>query len=196
VSAELTAAKRRLRRQLGARRRAVEAEVVARAGRAVADWLDRCSAFTGAERVCLYAALPGEIPTRPCFERLAQTRRTALLPRLDARGRLVFYPLARWEDLRPGRYAVPEPPEEGDPQVPGPADLVLVPGVAFDAAGNRLGRGGGHYDAAFPPRADGPLLFGVAHAFQVIESLPHGSRDRRMDAIVTERGIQRVARRE
>jgi 5-formyltetrahydrofolate cyclo-ligase len=77
--------------------------------------------------------------------------------------------------------------------VPGPGDLVLVPGIAFDAQGYRLGHGLGCYDAAFPPgAASPPLLFGVAYEFQIVESVPHGSRDRRVDAIVTERTIRRI----
>ena len=78
---------------------------------------------------------------------------------------------------------------------PGPGDVVIAPGVAFDAEGWRLGWGGGHYDRAFPPEAaEAPLLFGLAFELQVVESVPHGSRDRRMDAIVTERGIRSVTR--
>jgi len=66
--------------------------------------------------------------------------------------------------------------------------VVLLPGVAFDAQGNRLGRGGGHYDATFPVGEPGPLLIGLAWSFQLIPAVPHGSRDRRVDAIVTEDG--------
>ena len=66
--------------------------------------------------------------------------------------------------------------------------VVLVPGLAFDRSGNRLGRGGGDYDATFPPGEVAPRLVGVAWEFQLVTDVPHGSHDRRVDAIVTERG--------
>ena len=145
--------------------------------------------------VALYAALPDELPTRAAFESLRRRGRACCFPRVSGDGRLAFHAVATWEDLAPGRFGVLEPPERAEPVAPGAGDLVLVPGVAFDAQGHRLGRGGGHYDAAFPPGAAAPpLLFGVGYELQVVESLPHGSRDRRMDAIVTERTIRRVAR--
>jgi 5-formyltetrahydrofolate cyclo-ligase len=65
--------------------------------------------------------------------------------------------------------------------------------VGFDSSGIRLGRGGGVYDAAFPPGTEGPLLFGVAFELQLVPRLPCGPHDRRMHAIVTERRLVRVA---
>lgn len=98
--------------------------------------------------------------------------------------------MERWRELCPGRFGVLEPPAGAPEEAPAVGDAVVVPGVAFDRAGGRLGRGGGHYDRAFPPGAPGaPLLVGFAHAFQLVECVPSDSHDRRMDAIVTERGM-------
>lgn len=164
----------------------------ARAGEAVRALLETWGPFRGANRVALYAALADELPTRPCFEALAASGRTALLPRVDSDGALGFRAVARWEDLQPGRYGVLTPPANAERVEPAAGDLVLVPGLAFDLRGMRLGRGGGHYDRAFAVEAARPLLCGVAYDFQLIESVPHGSHDRRMDAIVTERGLHDV----
>jgi 5-formyltetrahydrofolate cyclo-ligase len=70
-------------------------------------------------------------------------------------------------------------------------DLVVVPGLGFDAAGWRLGQGGGHYDRTFPAelREAGPRLVGFAFDVQLVPRVPHDSHDRMMDAIVTERRI-------
>lgn len=151
--------------------------------------LEAWGPFRRANRVALYAALADELPTRACFEALAANGRTALLPRVESDGVLGFRAVTRWEDLQPGRYGVLAPPESAERVVPAAGDLALVPGLAFDLRGMRLGRGGGHYDRAFAASAAGPLLCGVAYRFQLIESVPHGSHDRRMDAIVTERGL-------
>jgi 5-formyltetrahydrofolate cyclo-ligase len=93
-----------------------------------------------------------------------------------------------WDALAPGRFGVLEP-LDSDTERLSPADVVIVPGVAFDRSGWRLGRGGGHYDRAFPSGAPSPWLVGVGYSFQWIAEVPHDdSRDRRVDAIVTEHG--------
>ena len=85
-----------------------------------------------------------------------------------------------------------EPPS-GAAVRPAAGDVVVVPGVAFDRAGGRLGRGRGYYDRAFPVgEADAPRLVGFAYAVQLVEHVPCDSRDRRVDAIVTEEGVHRV----
>jgi len=182
-----------LRAALGARRRAVTPGVAEAAGRMVAAQLLTAPEVEAALRIGLYAALPDELPTRVCFESLRRRGRPCFFPRIAEDGRMVSHGVAAWDELVAGRYGVLEPPRAAPALQPGSGDLVLVPGVAFDARGHRLGRGAGGYDAAFPPgAAEPPLLFGLAYEFQVVESLPHGSRDRRMDAIVTERTIRRV----
>jgi 5-formyltetrahydrofolate cyclo-ligase len=66
-------------------------------------------------------------------------------------------------------------------------DAVVVPGVAFDRDGHRLGRGQACYDRTFPPgAATSPLLVGFGYAFQVVDRVPSDEFDRQMDWIVTE----------
>jgi 5-formyltetrahydrofolate cyclo-ligase len=195
MDAALAAAKRRLRRELDARRRQVSPEAARAAGDAVADALAACAPLRSAPRVALYAALRDELPTRPAWERLAAAGHPPLLPRVDSSGRLAFHRLRAWEELRPGRYGVLEPPAGSPAERLGPDDWVFVPGVAFDLEGHRLGRGGGHYDAAFPAGSPGPKLVGLAYEIQIVESVPHGASDRAVDAIRTELRWHRVAGR-
>ena len=73
-------------------------------------------------------------------------------------------------------------------------DALLVPLVAFDADGNRLGQGGGYYDRALATRPGRrPLVIGVAHAFQEVARVPTEPWDVRLDAIVTEDGVRDFA---
>lgn len=154
--------------------------------RAVAAALAAEARVRSAPRVGLYAAVHGEVPSRPLFDGLAGAVR--LLPRVRGR-RLEWARVDEWDALAPGPFGIPAPPPEAPAAILEPGDVVLVPGLAFDAAGWRLGRGGGFYDRAFPPGVPGPLLVGVAYAFQLVDLVPHDSRDRRVDAIVTERGL-------
>jgi 5-formyltetrahydrofolate cyclo-ligase len=192
MAGSLGAAKARLRLEMERARGAVSAAEAAAAGRAVAARLAAWEPFRAAARVALYAAIAGELPTRACFDAVVASGREALLPRIGPGRRLVFAAARRWDELRPGRLGIPEPPgAEAAALTRG--DLVLVPGLAFDTSGQRLGRGGGHYDVTFPP-GGGPLLVGLAFERQVIASVPHGSHDRRMDAIVTECALRCVSR--
>ena len=189
---DLEAAKRELRRQVGARRHALSASSLDSVADRVYEYLFAERAFTGARRVAIYAALPDEVPTRPLFEALTRAGKTCLFPRVVPAGRLCFSRVERWEDLHPrGYYGILEPSEAAPVVEPGDGDVVVVPGVAFDRTGRRLGRGKGMYDRSFPASDEPqPLLFGVACEAQIVESVPADSHDRAMDAIVTERGFQ------
>jgi 5-formyltetrahydrofolate cyclo-ligase len=192
VSEALPAAKRRLRREIQARRQGVSPDEAARAGEAVCAHLKGWGPFRGATRVALYAALADELPTRPTFEAVIESGRQALMPRVGGDGSLAFCGIGRWDELVPGSYGVLAPPPGAESVRLGGDDLLLVPGVAFDDRGMRLGRGRGYYDRAFPERTGGPRLCGVAYELQLVDAVPHGSHDRRMDAIVTERGLWKI----
>jgi 5-formyltetrahydrofolate cyclo-ligase len=159
--------------------------VRAAAGEAIARHVLRLPGLARAPRVALYAALPDELPTRPLFEALAAMGCERLLPRIEG-GHLAFAPVSAWDELIPGPLRVPEPPPSRRAVRLLPGDVALIPGVAFDREGNRLGRGGGYYDRSFA--GTGPLLVGVGFRLQLVASVPHDSRDRPMDVIVTEEG--------
>jgi 5-formyltetrahydrofolate cyclo-ligase len=195
MAPDLQAAKRRLRQSLGAQRRAVARGDAETDAESAARHLLADSSLLAANRVAAYAALRDELPTRALLDGLAAAGKLLLLPRVDPDGRLAFCAVERWADLVRGPLGVLGPPEGSAPIQLGRQDVAIVPGVAFDPEGWRLGRGGGYYDRAFPPdAANPPLLVGFGYEFQVVALVPHGSRDRRMDAIVTERGIRRLAR--
>ena len=187
---DLAAAKRELRRRARDRREEFAAAAPQVAER-IYEHLFAQPAFRSAGQVAIYAALPDEVPTRPLFDSLTRGGTACLLPRVVPAGPLVFARVEDWDELRPGRLGVLEPAASAPAVVPGPDDVVIVPGIAFDRAGWRLGRGGGYYDRTFPAGAGPqPLLFGVACEGRIEESVPHGSHDRAMDAIVTEHAFQ------
>lgn len=180
--------KQRLRGEMERRRRGLDPAEAEAAARAVARLVVAEPRVAAASRVALYASLPGELPSRPLFEALGELGRPRLLPRVRGDA-LEWAAVSSWEALRPGRFGILEPAGESVP-APGPGDLVLVPGLAFDAGGGRLGRGGGYYDRAFPASAPSPLLVGVGYRFQCVAAVPREGRDRRLDAIVHEAGFQ------
>ena len=199
-------------------RRAIRDALVARpldarrAGEAAAAVLADHPLWPAIETLRLFAGLADEIDTRPLFEMARREGRRVAFPRcVDAE--LEFRWVLRWERLVPGRFGVREPPafddgggglddlaalREAVPGAPGRV-LWLVPGLAFDAVGARLGRGGGFYDralarAAALREAEGEgergrlIVAGLAFAAQRVDRVPVEAHDQRVDALLCEEG--------
>jgi 5-formyltetrahydrofolate cyclo-ligase len=97
-------------------------------------------------------------------------------------------------DLVPGWRDLREPdPHQRRPARPDRVEGAVVPGLAFDAAGHRLGRGGGHYDRLLARLAPGTPVVGVAFDLQVVPRVPTEPHDRPVSVIVTERRVIRPA---
>ncbi len=190
---DIARARRALRAELRARRRAIEPDVRGQAERRIAMHVRRHFRFHPGERVALYAPLPDELDVASIV-RLAQ-RRGALvyLPRIvdRRRRRMLFVPAQG--PMRPNRLGILEPAVAS----PIPArwlDLVFVPLVGFDTAGMRIGMGAGYYDRAFAflrHRAAWrrPKLIGVAFAAQRVAAIEGAPHDVHLDGVVTEEGL-------
>ena len=191
MSSQLTESKRRLRQQMSRLRDDVTPADSARAGQAAAEALFDLELARRAVRIALYAALPYELPTRLLFDAVIEKTGAAILPRTVGSLGLEFFAVERWEDLRPGAFGVLEPGDAGAAVRLKSGDLVVVPGVAFDEDGYRLGHGKGYYDRAFAAElGDAPTLVGFGYEFQIVDAVPHDHRDRQMDAIVTDQKVR------
>ena len=140
-----------------------------------------------------YWPLPDELDPWPLMERLGAEGRALALPRMVGRDRpLVFHAWAPGAPLVRGAFKVMEPPAEAPKVRPA---VVLVPLVAFDGRGHRLGYGAGFYDRTLAAlRADGgpPVLaVGLAFAAQRVGAVPVEPFDVALDMVVTELGVVR-----
>jgi 5-formyltetrahydrofolate cyclo-ligase len=169
---------------------AVPPETARLAGRAAAAHLAASVEYRRCRRIVAYARLAGELPLGDVIERAQADGKGLLWPRLRLDGGLDFVPCERVEELVAGRYGVREPSRATPSATPGPDVLLLVPGLAFDVAGGRLGRGGGAWDRALI-EACGAIAFGVGYEFQVVDAVPREAHDRPVDALLTERGVRR-----
>jgi 5-formyltetrahydrofolate cyclo-ligase len=169
---------------------ALDSETARLAGGAAARHLVATAEYRSCRRLVAYAELAGELPLGPVIERARADGKALLWPRLRPDGGLDFAPCERVEELVPGRYGVREPARTTPSATPGPDLLLLVPGLAFDAAGGRLGRGGGAWDRALV-EARGAIAFGVGYEFQVVNAVPREAHDRPVAALLTERGVRR-----
>lgn len=131
-----------------------------------------------------YWPLPGEIDMRPALVALHELGHVVALPVTPPKGNpLSFRRWAPGDALLPGRFGTCH--TAGDPVQP---DVLLVPLLAFDAAGRRLGYGGGYYDRTLAARP-GALAVGCAFAAQQVAQVPTDAHDRRLHAVATEAGI-------
>ena len=178
---------------MSVRRSAIPPEVRAQAAREVARHLAASPEYARWRRLVVYAALDDELPLAPVIEHAMATGLPLLWPRMADDDRLVFSRIDRVESLVASRYGVREPPAGSATEALGPDVLVLVPGVAFDVRGARLGRGRGVWDRTLGTAA-GAAVMGVGYELQVIDRLPCEPHDVPLDALLTEAGIRRFAR--
>ena len=147
-----------------------------------------------AQRIACYLANDGEIDLAPVVAFLRNLGREVLLPALHDDG-LWFFPYSADTPMKDNRFGIPEPCLP--PRVRCPArelDVVLMPLVAVDSSGNRLGMGGGYYDRTFSylkARSvwKRPLLIGVAYEFQRVARLPTQPWDIPLHALATEKQL-------
>ena len=193
--------RRRLRREFRARRRALShLEQESHATAASQVFLASGLGFL-ARRVSGYFADDGELDPEPLIARLHKARTHMVFPVIGEGRRMVFRPLRKGQALHLNRVGIWEPGGRAKRALPGwSISIMLVPLVAFDSTGTRLGRGGGYYDAYLERLGSrgssrGPLLIGYAHACQEAREIPRAPWDVPLDAVVTEQGLQAFSKR-
>jgi 5-formyltetrahydrofolate cyclo-ligase len=150
--------------------------------------------------VMVYAPMPsaGEVDISPAIEHLLSTGRTVCLPELDWSMRTMRpVHIHDWAadlipDLINARLGLRAPREGLKPVPVSQLGLIIIPGLAFDHSGNRLGRGGGFYDrflASLPsaPHQPTPIRLAVAFHHQLLPAIPTDAHDHPIDALITER---------
>lgn len=141
-----------------------------------------------ADTVMSYIPFRNEVDTCSLFSELWDKGKRVVIPACDVENiALIPSQINSMEDLKPGTWGILEPkPECLRPVDPGEIDLVIVPGVAFDSFGNRLGYGGGYYDRFIPRLKPDTLKIAVAFKMQIVEHLVPGEYDQPMDMVITE----------
>jgi 5-formyltetrahydrofolate cyclo-ligase len=201
-------AKQSLRSVMRGRRKALPSAIRGDLSLAAQEYILKEPAWKKAHCVALYMAMPDETDTAALLEDAWQ-KKTVLLPLCsrEKAGHMDFLACSGYHELRPGPFGILEPNLE---QIRGKAvttsavsgacqdiplpqiipDLIIVPGVAFDRSGHRLGMGGGYYDRIFARTdfSDVPRL-GLAFDFQVMDSLPAKDWDKKVHALSTEKGL-------
>jgi len=180
--------KNHLRDEARGRRAVLAAECPDFAGR-VAAHTDALAIPQGSV-VGAYVAMAGEADPHLILRKLATTNCSFAFPRVAAKKQpLAFHHWQAGRELVKSAFGVLEPAADWPLAYPG---ILLVPMLAFDADGYRLGYGGGFYDMTLAAlRARGPVrAIGVAFAGQEVDALPREAHDQKLDAILTENGVR------
>jgi 5-formyltetrahydrofolate cyclo-ligase len=186
MSDEIQIRKERIRREALARRDAMLPEMRQAAAEAIAA-REFPLAITPGAIVSGFMALKSEINPLPLMQKLAGEGAQLALPAIAGRGKPLM--LRAWEPGAPlgrGQWGIREPTAEAAEVEP---DIVLVPLLAFDRAGHRIGYGAGYYDLTIARlRARKAVMaVGVAFAIQEVAAVPATARDARLDLVLTER---------
>lgn len=177
--------KTELRNLIRTRKSRLTPELLTDAEVRLAHAVQALTAYQDARTILCYASLQDEVPTLRLLQQMTEEGRRVVLPTVvsDTDLQLRLYTGSGDLEIR-GRYHIPEPT--------GPLfedyhsiDLALIPGMAFDRVGNRLGRGKGYYDRllAHPAFRSLPKV-GVCFDFQCVESVPADPHDRPMDSLI------------
>ena len=186
MKASLVSAKANLRQQIRVRLDAITHEHRVLASREVCSHLRREAIWQSASSVLCFAPLPDEPDIWPLVEECLAAGKTVGLPRFSAERSSYVACQVRdlTQDIRAGEYQIREPKESCAEFPVARFDLILVPGVAFDSSGHRLGRGKGYYDQMLAGVPRGKLC-GVAFADQWVADIPTEKHDVTMQFVVT-----------
>lgn len=137
--------------------------------------------FQESEWIYCYLAIGSEVDTISLVSRFIKMGKKVAAPKVE-RDEIAFYEIGSIRECRPGVFGILEPAS-----YKAPADekgLILLPGLAFDMSGNRLGYGGGFYDKYLKSHPDYPCA-ALAFELQILDEVPHEEHDKTVDYIIT-----------
>lgn len=181
-----------LRARMSMRRNELDAKQRIAAAASVLHSLENLPEFMTDANVAGYWAVRGELPLNLAVASLARRQQHYFLPVLGAARQLYFAEYSTGTSVTHNRFGIPEPAVSTDLRLtPQAMDIILLPLLAFDRRGHRLGTGGGWYDTSLAflreaSRPAAPLLVGVGYALQEVESIPAEPWDVDLDYVATD----------
>lgn len=171
-----------------AKRKALSVAEAMAASRQVQRKFVASEAFAAARVLALYAAIHNEVDTQEVMGAALASGKEVLFPAVCL-DQLVFRRISGWAALRPGAFGIMEPDASSAVLAPQEADIVVIPGVAFDVGGKRIGYGKGYYDRALHVLEGKGKLVGFCYDFQLVEEIAGEPHDVKMDLIITEKRV-------
>ena len=186
---DLQAEKKALRSKIIAARRKLTDNYRQRASNRMMTVFCALPDFKEPRKVLCYASMADEVQIRPLMEKWLSLGVTVALPHITGKGQMEAVSFTDFDSLVEGEYGILTPDlEKGEIIPPDELDLIIVPGIAFDTRGERLGKGGGFYDA-YLARATKAKRIALAFSCQLVAKIPMEAHDVLVHKIITEQGI-------
>jgi len=180
--------KEKIRKKIKEKRDSLSTFEILKKSNEIITQLKNMTIFRGSKIIACYISFNNEVYTHGLIKEFI-SEKEILVPVIDKkRKKLLLSHLKNWGELNGGMYGILEPAEKflrlkGYEEV----DLVIVPGIVFDEDGNRIGYGGGYYDALL--KEMDATKVALAFELQVMEKIPAEKHDMKMDFIITEKRI-------
>ena len=175
--------KQALRTQIREKRKAISPDLYAKKSAAIREKLEKMPEFQAAKNLLVYVSTNEEVDTHAIIKDCLASGKKIYAPKVE--GEHIFIcRITDWEQLKPGSFGILEPCEILDPAHPEIMDLILVPGIAFDKRGHRIGYGKGFYDSML--KAGNGLKVGLAFSEQMVDEIPDESHDVSLDLVITD----------
>jgi 5-formyltetrahydrofolate cyclo-ligase len=182
--------KQKLRQLILARRRSLSALEAGASALIIQKAFIASAEFSRARTVGLYAPIQNEVDTTEVLIEALASSRTVLYPVVCGE-RLEFRRVLAPDRLCTGAFGIAEPDASCQVRDPQEADLIVVPGIAFDATGKRIGYGKGYYDKALHHLEGKGKLVGFCYDFQLVETIAGKPHDVTMDLLITDKRVIR-----
>lgn len=173
--------KKLLRAQIREQKRAMTPGQIEAASQKLKELFCATDYYQNARTLYGYLSYNQEVLTLPILEQALRDGKQVAVPKVygDTMKFIILHDLSR---IAPGSYGIPEPVEDG-PVAQDETALVLMPGLAFDRHGNRMGYGGGFYDKFLAAEPEHPTV-ALCYAFQMVEQIPTDSYDIPVDCVL------------
>lgn len=149
------------------------------------EWLRSAPFYQEAVHVHCYISMMSEVDTTALLREMVFEGKKVYCPAIAEKGNMTTHVFSSLDQCQPSKLGTLEP--ESSPVRREEFDLIIIPGLAFDRQGNRLGRGKGYYDR-FLMKNNG-LRLSFAFDFQIANHIPTGDHDQRLDVLITSGGI-------
>ena len=173
--------KKELRRKIREKKRAMTEEQIESASCALGEKFAQCDVYKNARTIYGYLPYNQEVRTVPMLERAMREGKRVAVPKVYGEEMKFIY-MDDLSKVEAGYANIPEPIADG-PVAEDPTALVLMPGLAFDEKGNRMGYGGGFYDKFLAQEPEHPTV-ALCYAFQMVENIPTEAYDIPVDCVL------------
>ncbi|MCR5756579.1 MAG: 5-formyltetrahydrofolate cyclo-ligase [Selenomonas sp.] len=186
---DLQAEKKALRAKILTARRELRDAYRQKASQRMIDVFCALPDFKAPRSIMCYAPMDDEVQIHALIQRWLDLGCTIAMPRIVSKGEMEAVSLSSLDDLIAGTYGIRTPdPDKGQVLSPEDLDMIIVPGVAFDTRGERLGMGAGFYDA-YLAKAVHAKRIALAYSCQLVAAIPMEEHDMLVHKIITEQGI-------